>query len=299
MRSKLWLGLAAFVLAAVVTSAAYYRGVYRAPGIEPFAYEAIEIRGLAPGGFTDTPKKTEGRAIIDLSYDNNFTPPEANLLTLRLATRGLSIEYFEKEKRDPDNKEIKLKDKLKDASAMVIIAPKKTYVDEDLTAIKDFVKNGGRLLLIGDPSRESQINRVAVLYGLVFDSGYLFNLKENENNYRDVFFTDFKSNKITADLKRIVLFTAGSVSSNDRGIVFGDENTRTTLETPASRLSPLALAEGDKVLALHDLTFLSEPYSSLADNNRLISNIADWLAEGRALTPPGDGDEKAKNNTAS
>ncbi|MFC1962530.1 hypothetical protein ACFLWB_00810 [Chloroflexota bacterium] len=323
MKRNLLLGLAMLILAAAATTIFYYRGISRSDTDPPLAFEEIQARGLASTEFTDTFKKTEGRIVFDLSHDNDFTLSEVNLLSLRLANRGLSIEYFEKDQLDKDKEEISLKDKLfrkdeadedkadndneeaspedtsepedsetedanlededkdaeqKDAKAMVIIAPRETFSEEDLGAIKDFVEGGGRLLLIGDPTRPSEINRLAVLHGLIFESDYLYNLKENGGNYRNTFFSEFKENKITGNVQEVVLFTAGSISSDDRGIAFGDENTRSSLITSAGSFSPIALARGARVLAVYDLTFMTEPYNSLLDNNRLISNIANWLA---------------------
>ncbi len=40
----------------------------------------------------------------------------------------------------------------------------------------------------------------------------------------------------------------------------------------------MAQAEESKVLAIYDLTFMTEPYNGILDNNQLIANIADWLA---------------------
>ena len=43
-------------------------------------------------------------------------------------------------------------------------------------------------------------------------------------------------------------------------------------------LSPIAQASEYRVLAVYDLTFMTEPYNGILDNNQFISNIADWLA---------------------
>jgi len=37
-------------------------------------------------------------------------------------------------------------------------------------------------------------------------------------------------------------------------------------------------AQESKVLAIYDLTLMTEPYNGILDNNQLIANIADWLA---------------------
>jgi hypothetical protein len=101
---------------------------------------------------------------------------------------------------------------------------------------------------------------------------------ENDANYRNIFITRFEGNSTTEKLSKIVLYTAGSISSDNLGIAFSDENTYSSQIETRKELSPIALAEESKVLAIYDLTFLTEPYNGILDNNQLISNIADWLA---------------------
>ena len=55
-------------------------------------------------------------------------------------------------------------------------------------------------------------------------------------------------------------------------------NTFSNIIETRTGLSPIAQAVDSKVLAIHDLTFMTEPYNGIVDNNRLISNLADWLA---------------------
>ncbi len=43
-------------------------------------------------------------------------------------------------------------------------------------------------------------------------------------------------------------------------------------------LLPIALAPESKVLAVYDLTFITEPYNGILNNNQLVSNIANWMA---------------------
>jgi hypothetical protein len=100
---------------------------------------------------------------------------------------------------------------------------------------------------------------------------------ENDANYRNIFISKFKENVLTSKLEKIALYTAGSISSDDHNIAFGDENTYSSMIRTIKELSPIALAEDSKVLAIHDLTFLTEPYNGILDNNQFLSNIADWL----------------------
>lgn len=142
----------------------------------------------------------------------------------------------------------------------------------------EFVNNGGKLLLIADPTRHGKMNSISLRFGLVFESDYLYNMKENDTNFRNIFVTEFKANEITKGLEKIVLYTAGSITSADGGIAFVDQNTFSSIIETRKRLSPIAQAKESKVLAIYDLTFMTEPYNGILDNNQIISNIADWLA---------------------
>ncbi|MEE9399551.1 MAG: hypothetical protein V3V23_04715 [Dehalococcoidales bacterium] len=162
--------------------------------------------------------------------------------------------------------------------AFIIVAPQIEFTKEEKETIDEFMDNGGKILLIADPSRDNNINDISLEFGLIFESDYLYNIKENELNYRNIFISDFEESEITEDLEKIVLYLAGSISSNDGGIVFVDQNTLSSLIESRKKLSPIALAEEEKVLAVHDLTFMTEPYNGSLNNNQLIANIADWLA---------------------
>jgi len=145
-------------------------------------------------------------------------------------------------------------------------------------------------LLVEDPTRRHQvfwdperkgvaINSISTEFGLIFEPDYLYNMKENDGNYRYIFLKKlhFEANEITKNLEKITFYDGGSISSPGLGIMFADENTFSSFIETKGRLSPVALGEGSKVLAISDLTFMIEPFNAGFDNNRFISNIADWL----------------------
>lgn len=164
------------------------------------------------------------------------------------------------------------------ADVFIIISPREEFSDEEKKAIDEFLENGGKLLLISDPTRRDNINRLSHGFGLIFEPDYLYNMQENDANFRNIFITKFKENDITDKLQKIALYTAGSISSTDSGIAFGNENTFSSFIETKRELSPIALALESKVLAIYDITFMTEPYNGIADNNQLISNVANWLA---------------------
>jgi len=299
----------------------YYSGAYSPPPSEMPSYEKIVVPIPPSTEFSDTYNQTEGKILIDLAHYNVFDIEELNVLTLRLISRGLTIEFFkaednleeellgeevveeeeEEELEEEDNEvaeqgeevleEEKEGEEIKEEAeevveeeekelpdAFVVVCPRAEFSKKERETIDEFVNNGGKLLLIADPTRRGKMNSLSLDFGLIFEPDYLYNLKEYDANYRNIFVSEFKENEITNDLKKIALYTAGSISSDNCSIALVDENTFSSLIETRQELSPIVLANESKVLAIYDLTFMTEPHNGILDNNRLIANIADWLA---------------------
>lgn len=289
----------------------FYRGFYSPTPNEIPNYEKFTVPPAPTTEFTDNYTQSEGIILIDLAHENAFDKEELNVLLARLVSRGLTIKFLsaeddlkkellgkseEEEKVTDEEKELAEKplgketvseqeeatveeepaEELKPADVFIVISPALEFSKEEMKTIDEFMKNG-KLLLIADPTRLSEINSISLTFGVLFESDYLYNMKENEINYRNIFLSEFKENGLTKGLKKIALYTAGSISSAESGIVFIDENTFSSVIESRKRLSPIALAQDAKVLAIHDLTFMTEPYNGILDNNQLISNVADWL----------------------
>ncbi len=266
----------------------FYSGLHSVPPGEMPSYENIAVP-LAPATeYSDVYEQGEGTILVDLAHDNFFDIEELGVLTSRLVSRGLTIDFFDKDDDKDD-----LEERLSEVVALIVVCPQDEFSREDREVVDSFVDDGGKLLLIADPTRPSQISSVSLPFGLIFESDYLYNMHENDANYRNIFVTEFKESEIAKDLARIALYAAGSITSNDGGLAFGDENTLSSVIETRTRLSPIAQASESKVLAVYDLTFMTEPYNGILDNNRLISNIADWLATPvEDKEPKGEEEEK-------
>ena len=275
----------------------YYSGFYSPPPGEIPSYEQIFTPPAPSTDFSDSPTPMEGTVLIDLAHDNTFDIEELNVLTLRLISRGLTIESLTEEgeleeellDEEEELQEEELAEKLAAADAFIVVCPQQEFSKDEREAVEEFVNNGGKLLLISDPTRRGKINSLSLGFGLIFEPDYLYNMKEYETNYRNIFVSEFGENEITGKLEKIALYTVGSISSDNCSIAFVDQNTQSSLIETRKELSPLALADESKVLAIHDLTFIIEPYNGILDNNQLIANIADWLA-----SPADSGKVKAK-----
>ncbi len=262
----------------------FYKGDYTPPPSEQPSYEHIVIPAAPSTEFSDVYEIGEGTILIDLAHDNAFDKEELNVLILRLISRGLTIKFLspeddlgaellgeeseeeellsEDEEKQGDEEEAleeellgedDEEEELPGADAFIVICPQGEFSKEEMETIDEFVANGGKLLLIADPTRSSQINSLSLKFSLIFEPDYLYNMKENEINYRNIFITEFKENPISENLEKIALYTAGSISSVDGGIAFVDENTFSSLIETRKGLSPIALAQESKVLAIYDL----------------------------------------------
>ena len=295
-RTKLLLVLALVALPVAGRLLWFHRGWYQPPEIpeideSQMALPLPEYRPLA-----DQPLETGGLVVIDLSHNNNLEVDDLTPLWDRLTARAVAIETL-------DDSSDSLETQLRGAIALLVIAPTSNYTAEERDLIADFVEDGGRLLLAADPTRpvppeqededepldlESiffpssavpAINSLANAFGLVYFDDYLYNLVDNAGNYRNVKFTVLSDeHSLTQDLETIVFFAAHSLQTDGLSLVNADENTLSSLRSGETGLTAAALAANGRVLALGDVTALTPSFHTIADNDRFLSNIADWLA---------------------
>ncbi|MBS7644764.1 MAG: S49 family peptidase [Candidatus Bathyarchaeia archaeon] len=210
--------------------------------------------------------------LIDYSHDNAVAMWELNVLLYELSSRGYSVRYL--------NSSDYLEEMLNGTAAFIVVSPRRPFLDGEVSLIKEYVEDGGKLLLVTDPTRShaSNINTLSAEYGIVFAEGYLYNLEENHGNYRNVILTDFVENEITRDLRRIVLYTATYIHGSPGALAFTSISTFSSEAETSGRYSPIVIDEGGGVLAIGDQTFMLEPYCRTFDNYRLLRNIASFLA---------------------
>ncbi len=241
---------------------------YRPPQViesTPVAIESLagsnESAPAAGGG--------AGRLVlIDSSHDNAFGESELAGFTARLTSAGAAVRLIDSD----------LPAALAEADTLLVIAPSITYQADEIQAVSDFVAKGGRLILVGEPTRLTgidAINSLAGAFGIIYDDAYLYNLIANDGGFRNVLFTEFGASPLTRGLDTVTFQTAHALRAEpEAGLIFGDENTASSRsEQPGGQIAAALTAEG-RVLALSDFTFFTSPYNTFADNPRLLDNIA-------------------------
>ncbi len=299
MKKRLTIIFSSILIISLARGAFYYGGFYRPEPVKAPTYEEIILPPAPATSFTESnPEKGEGSILIDLAHENNLELSELSVLMARLMARGLTVKTLKA--GDELGKILLGKDEVKDKGtskeapplAFVVVCPEAEFTKEEKKTTQEFLKKGGKLLLVADPTRPGEINSLGLEFGLIFEDGYLYNLRENETNFRNIFISQFEANELTENLTKIALYTAGAITSPKSALAFTDDNTFSSLIETRTRLSPMVLLKERNILAIYDLTFMAEPYNGFCDNNQLISNIATWLASEGQKTAEASEEEK-------
>ncbi len=272
-----------FAVAAFVgVSSYFYQGTYDPLPSVDVPFQDIRTSAAPSRAFTDSPatQLQKGLLLVDALHSNAFREAEIATLTSRLASRGYDVEFMGN--FNVMEEEIRLhllEEKLRRADSLVVMLPQEAYSESETALVERFVRKGGKLLLISDPSRPQRIDTLAERFGLDFQPDYLYNLLEYDQNFRHIFVRDFQPDELTAGLDTVILDIVGSIRSSGPGVAFAGPNTESSVLGPAEGLYPIAWGDSRNVLAIANFTFMVPPNNHLMDNDRLVSNIADYVTD--------------------
>jgi hypothetical protein len=295
----LWITIALLALPVAIRTLWFYQGVFQPSEIKTPDYAGLEM----PLPDLSTPLATNtGDAfsnsdpkplvLIDAIHNNLFSLAEIEALTQNLTDRGAEVKLTTYDT---------LEDQLKKANAFIIIAPSMPFESWEIQTFSRFVNRGGRLLVITDPTRNvntSDIssfsdvpssspaslsvdisNQVLEPFGISFIDDYLYNLSENEGNFRNILLNKFNEDDLTQNLSRVVFYSAHSIKTTKPGLIFSDGNTLSSKTDQGGDLVAAASTFEGRVLVIGDLTFMTTPYHQVADNAKLIDNISAFLTK--------------------
>lgn len=265
----------------------FYGGRFPEREVSRPQLDRIEVPTPPAAQYADeTVSPGEGVVVVDMAHENRIEMAELNVLAGRLAARGHQlVEWTEGD----------LEEMLLRASALIVAIPLESYDADEVAAVQDFVASGGRVLLIGDPTRYNYLvddwgwitgidsdagylNSLGASFGITFVDDYLYNVSDNEGNYRNIRLGDWSDSALTEGLDSVVFYAAHSLAVAEEGaLILADEDTWSSATDRAGGLVVAAQTMEGRVLALGDLTFMTEPYHTVHDNNRLIASVADFL----------------------
>ena len=284
--SKAWLWLLLPVSAAaffVSANLIFYRGSYDPPSTPVVAFDQIGLPALEVIRSRETPVRRHGLLVVDNAHRNDFDEKEVTTLISKVTDRGFEVEFILGRGATfsfAGERLALLEELLREADSLAVLVPRIPYSTDELEVVQRFVEKGGRLLLIGDPSRPSDIDSIGDRFGILFQAGYLYNVVDHDLNFRNIFVSEFLPDRVTDGLTTIALYTAGSIRSSGVPLALADTNTFSSMVERVEPFTPMVKGGDGRVLAISDFTFMEPPQNSTLDNDRLISNIADFLATG-------------------
>ena len=299
------LGLALLVVPALVRGPWFYQGVYwRGSPVATPEYASFTVP-LPPLSTAEAPAARSAlhgaHVLIDQSHANNFLAAELEPLVRAVSAHGGQVEFL------TSSDSGSLATRLAAATALVVAAPNAPFTRDDVQRVEAFVGRGGRVLVLTDPTRgspqydsyysdtstplddSSAANTLLAPFEIAVADDYLYNLNENEGNFRNVLLTRFAASPLTADLGRVAFYAAHSiVSPSGLALISADEHTLSSRTDRGGDLAAAVLAANERVLAVGDLSFLSPPYDHVADNARWIFNLVSFLLGGEPSRAPTD-----------
>jgi hypothetical protein len=238
--------------------------------------------------------------LVDVGHENDVTKTQLEPLLSTLVENGHRIRFYRGQRRS-------LNESLRGADAFLVASPRQRYTSDELAGVEAFTDAGGRVLVMGDPPSvqasggllfglgglEPTASRTTALgstYGVAYGSGYLYNMAENDNNYKSIFARPTGNTELTSGVDRVVLREAVPLrtAGATRALV-GTDGTHLSTTRDAGEYA--VLARSGNVVAVGDTGFVTRENAYDADNDVLVGNLADFLVDGEkapgAPTPPG------------
>ena len=219
--------------------------------------------------------------VIDQNHNNSVTPEAISPLVTRLLEAGHDVEFYTDEIAEHQS----FNEMLASADAFVVIGPGEQYNASEQTRIARFSDNGGRILLVNEPTqrgangpaRSTPMTNIASEFGLGYDAGCLYNLAWYNTNYRAVYAKPANDSSITKGVDRVTMYTARPVVGGSATLV---TNETAALSTTRRQAQYTVVAREGNVIALGDRSLLGSDYIYTNDNEVLVSNIVKFLVSG-------------------
>lgn len=288
------------VLAAVVAGSLATPPAAVPPGADhpEYASEEIAVDRLENEGTPD-PSGDVGTVVFDRSENNRFDREDVAPLTDAITRAGGEVRFTETHNG--------LATTLFEADVLVVVDPASRYDGEDLDALEQFLDDGGKVVIFGEPNRKviqqrqfgiglstrrSQLTTLGSKLGITFDTQYLYDQQHNDGNFKNVLAgpPDGQNHDLVEGVEDVAMYTATSVSATDGEVLLRTASSAKQDGTAREEGYPVAVVnDRDDVLAVGDKTFLQPQYASVGDNDVFIARIVEFMADADHQ-PPEDGD---------
>jgi len=211
--------------------------------------------------------------LIDISHGNIFTYELLGKFFGKITEYKLKVTLFDISK---------LQNLISNymPKALIIISPRIEYSSTEIKAIRKYVENGGKLILIYEPSIASSryINSIAKTFGIHFSDGYLYDLNCNYGVHRNIILREFKDHPLTRNIHELTMLTASHIYGGEIKLAYTLNTTKLILTDVNEKFNPIV--KSGNVIAIADLTFLLDPFVTLSDNEVFMENLVEYIKYG-------------------
>lgn len=318
MRRTEWakrLAVAVVVAVVVVAVVAAGAAVERQPSPEPAQHseydpgatltEPLDANGSVE--FDASLGGGRGKVLIDQSHSNRFSLDDIAPMVRALTRAGYEVELY----TGGD-----LETELMQADAFVVINPAVKFRDTGNDALKRFTDNGGRLVVLAEPTtkavtggfistavgdQESRVTSLTSQYGMAVSTNYLYNQRRNDGNYKRLVVESAPNDELTG-VRQGVFYTSAEVTGvNARRVLVAAPGTKTGGTTESEGRKTVAMRKGN-VLVFGDSTFVTTDYHNVGDNEETIAYIVEFMISGEKTGlgsgNPGGADGESDGATA-
>jgi hypothetical protein len=297
-----------FVVGAVAGVGVVLDGDAAAPTSSTTNVSAYDTTSLLPTAVQDdgsvpVPETTaEKTVVVDLSHGNDVDRASLDPLVTALVAGGHDVRFFAGSATSSfgSSGAQALNESLSGADAVVIANPTRAYTDAEVAGIESFADTGGRVVLLGEPPQSGgttsvslpglptsgssapaagQPNNVASQFGIAFGAGYLYDMEENANNFAYTYGSAASEENLSAGVERTVFRDAVPLATSEATTTVVASRNVSASATRDRGTYPVAVRNGN-VAAVGDTWFLSPEGATLADNERLVGNVASFLVTG-------------------
>lgn len=231
----------------------------------------------------------EGQVVvIDTTYSSGVTPETVTPMANALTENGATVRY------SSGGSGFGLNSSLSEADAYVVIGASQPFSAADVAGLQAFTDAGGRVVLMNDPQGgaaalggllgpgssfgpPNPLLPVTSEYGLSYDNGYLYNMENNANNYRNVYATPSGDSTLTEGVDQVVLHESVGVNGGQSVLTTTEGTTQST--TRRADTYGVMTRTGNLV-AVGDSSIVDQEYIYRADNEVLVGNLLDFLVSG-------------------
>jgi hypothetical protein len=259
----------------------------------------------ANGAVNDIPQAggaTDGKQIlIDAAHENRMNPEDIRPLVRGLVQSGHEVRYLRpREELGPA---------LTESDALIVMDPAEGYTREQATRVDRFTRNGGRVLLAGEPNlntvqvslfgavvskNRSRLTTLGQQFGISFGTEMIYNMEHNDGNYRNILASP-PENRAVEGVDRVALSLGTSVRvRNGRNLLLSAERSNRYGVDDRQRYPVAVQTKDDSAIAVGDTSLFGATRHAIADNEAFIEYVATFLVSGDhqpASTPtPGSDD---------